>query len=143
MTHPWHLRAWLAVWHAPGAAASALMRTLGLAWSALMAADIAKLSILIAAGGGMAWTLVAVGYFLKVHERLSSDQLFWIVVGAHVLVMVALIIIGRREFSASLSRQGLNLNVGAEDEPVAKITTTTEVSAAQPTEAAPPWERKS
>lgn len=114
------LRAWLAVWHAPGRAVRNI-------WSGLLSADIARLSILLAAGGGVAWTLIAAGYVLKIHERLTSDHLFWIVIGAHALVFTALLVIGRREFSASLGRGGLNLNVGGEDEPAAKITTTTEV----------------
>lgn len=99
MSGPWYLRAWLAVWHAPG-------RT----WAGMMAAG--PLATWLTAGAAVAWTLVTVGLVGVFRDRLTSDHAFWIIMAAHSLVGVAILALTGREISANVSRSGLNVNLG-------------------------------
>lgn len=107
------------IWNAPGRL-----------WAGMMAAG--SLSLWLTAGAGMAWTLVTVGLVFLFRDSLAASDQFWIIISGQGLVFVALCAMAGQEISLGISRQGLNLNVGRDEDAkqVAEITTRTTVTTA-------------
>lgn len=99
-------------WHIPGRL-----------WAAMMAAG--SLSLWLTAGAGMAWTLVTVGLVFLFRDSLAASDQFWIIIAGQGLVFVALCAMAGQEISLGISRQGLNLNVGRDEDvkPLARVIT--------------------
>jgi hypothetical protein len=93
------------LWHAPG-------RT----WAGMMKA--APLTTWLTAGAAMAWTLMTAWLVVIFKPELRTDQAFWIIESALGIVFVAILAQTGQEISVSLSRKGLNANVG-KDPPLA------------------------
>jgi NADPH:quinone reductase-like Zn-dependent oxidoreductase len=98
------------IWNAPG-------RT----WAAMLAA--APIATWLIAGAAMAWTVMTAWLVVFFKPHLGVDQAFWIIMGALGIVLVALISQTGQEISISVSRAGINANVGRDDvAPVAQVT---------------------
>lgn len=122
MSGPAH-RAWLALWHVPGRTASAMLRA-------------GELSLWLTAGAGIAWTLMSAGLVWLFKDRLTGSDAVKLVMVADALVGIAILAITGREISLSVTRGGLQADIGRDDGQPIRVTTTTEVTA--PAEALKP-----
>lgn len=104
----------------------------GRAWTAALKAG--SLSLWLTAGAGMAWTILTASLVILFRPILTHDDAFWIIIGALVIVFLAIGAMAGQEISLGISRQGVNLNVGRDEHQVAEVTTTTTVTAGSPEE---------
>lgn len=106
------------LWHSPGRA-----------WAGMMAAG--ELSLWLTAGAAMAWTIMSAALVWLFKDRLTSDDAVKLILTADALVGVAILAITGREISLSVTKGGLQADIGKDDGvPAARVTTTTTTTTA-------------
>lgn len=108
------------VWHVPGRAWTAMMRS-------------APVRDWLSAGAGMAWTIASLGLVWLFRSDLTPDNAFWVIESALLIVLVTIVAITATGFNLRAGRGGVEVHVGSDDDDaprqLAEVTTTTTVTA--------------